>query len=79
MGQPHIYDNGPYCTLCDAPHPDWQKAKVGFYWSNGDWNVCTQRMADGSKTGYGLTHAKRGIVGEFLTWTEVQQLVEGRM
>jgi hypothetical protein len=75
--QPHIFTDGPYCTMCNAPHPEWTKAKIGFYWSNGPWNLATAQS--GNSLGYILAKEGRGLVGELLTWTEVQQLIKGEM
>lgn len=79
MAQPHIFSDGPYCKLCQAPDPRWTKAKVGFYWSNGPWNVATiSRTTGGRVIESGYTLNKHGrLIGEYLTWAEVEGLVRG--
>lgn len=61
----------------------WRYNGPGHYWQRGDYIASTIATGDRSRSGYILGHLEGpwqpwAILGEFLTWDEVEHLADRR-
>lgn len=66
---------GREANVKSAPTRDgWTPLRVGCHWAKGSYTVSTVATGDYARSGYILVRERR-VLGEFLSWEEVQKLV----